>query len=222
MTCASDPAWPCQLPPEGSLHAGRATPSAGRVCLAAHKHQKRQISACARRSQHAGLMRQACAHEAILLMEPEADERAPRCGRRGGVGRARGPRAAVSLAATPRARRPGCQRPARQGCVRGRARNGASGTAAHRTGLVRTVAVPGRLRHPVAAPGKLAQRGVTGRDRSAERLMRSQPALRAPGMAGIWSPAGWSVRWVPGRGGQLTGLLAAVRARHPDPRPLTV
>jgi hypothetical protein len=97
------------------------------------------------------------------------------------------------LSATPRARRPGCQRPARQGCVRGRARNGASGAAAHRRGPVRTVAVPGRLRHPVAAPGKLAQRGVTGRDRSS----RTRDA-QLTGPACTWDgrnlEPGWMVR----------------------------
>ena len=144
-------------------------------------------------SQHAGLMRQAFAHEAILLLEPAADERALRCGCRGGVVRAWGPRAAVSFVATPRARRPGGQRPARQGCVRGRARNRASGTAAHRTGPVRTMAVPGRLRHPVATPGKLAQRGATGRDRSSRT-----PDAQLTGPACTWDgrnlEPGWMVR----------------------------
>lgn len=42
-----------------------------------------------------------------------------------------------------------------------------------------------------------------------------------PGMAGIWGPARSCLRPVPGRGGQLTGLLAAVHAQRPNPGPLT-
>jgi hypothetical protein len=64
---------------------------------------------------------------------------------------------------------------------------------AHRRGPVRTVAVPGRLRHPVAAPGKLAQRGVTGRDRSSRT-----PDAQLTGPTCTWDgrnlEPGWMVR----------------------------